>query len=187
MDPCCDVYQKVTTILPNSSNAATLLLFCVCLYAIVGLAAGYAKEGRPKHIHHSQLRQIYGLCRDGFAFVKHGGSTAVRAPGEPQNSSPLLGRDRSSSAKPGPAEGTNSRDKTDSGRTKTKASKPKSDKQAKRPEPAETEVGDSSRMGTVARPTATAERALHEQREHGELHSSQAKIKVLGLQASATV
>ena len=189
VDPCCDVYQKVTTILPNSSNAATLLLLCVCLYAIAGLAAGYAKEGRPQHIHHSQLRQEYGLCLDGLAFVKHGGSKAVRTPSEPQNSSPLLfgpGKDRSSSVRPGPAEGTESRGKKDRS-PKAKASKSKSEKQAKSPESAEPQVGGSTSVATVARPTTTAERALHEHREHGELHSSQAKIKVLGLQASAAI
>ena len=71
-DPCCDVYRKVITP-PGSSSLSTAFLLCFCVYIILGVGAGYAKEGRPRHIHAKTWHQIHELCADGLAFARSGG------------------------------------------------------------------------------------------------------------------
>jgi hypothetical protein len=78
-DPCCQVYQRVDS--PgNSSNLLLGVVLCLCLYAALGAAAGYAREGRLQHIHATQWRQVRDLCVDGLAFTRSGGKAAAARP-----------------------------------------------------------------------------------------------------------
>lgn len=152
-------------------------------------ASGERKPSLQRHLHYAHWVQIYGLCQDGWAFSRARAGMRREQPVLRQTREPLLDGEESSLSKRGSKSklsGSKSKSaskKSSSGRSDKEQQKRRVGKDKRREKQARgeklTKQEEAEEKEEIAQ--EEKERQLRELSDSTGVHSSQAKIKVIGI------
>ena len=177
-----------------SWTLATVLIMGGLGYFLGGILLGMRARGERKpslqaHMHYTRWIQIHALCQDGLAFCRARIGMRGEKPVARQTREPLLDSDARSPSK----RGSSSKSRSSTGRSSSKASSSKktSEKEEKRRRAKDKRREKKSRGERLTKQEEQEEKEEIEQEEQERqlreftdstgVHSSQAKIKVIGI------
>ena len=176
-----------------SWTLSTILILGGLGYFFGGILLGMRARGERKpslqaHMHYTRWIQIHGLCQDGLAFCRARIGTRRVKPVTRQTREPLLDSDDISPSKRG---GSKSRSSAARSSSKPSSSKKTSEKEEKRRRAKDKRREKKARGEKLTKQEEQQEKEEIEQEEKERqlreltdstgVHSSQAKIKVIGI------